>query len=351
MFAKKFKQAIPYFLLVMAISLLPTAPVPSASAGISVMTRLVDLENQKAIDVSKVRLETEKEGKELKRKALGTYEFKGSLAENQVETYDFAIETQEPYSRRTVKIKGEAFKKVNGKTFIFSLARSSGVEFTYAYLNKGLRYFDLNRFDNALAYYEIAYDTTGHSLMSEARTITMFAVKLAFNYAKALHNTCLYLNYDTCDMSDNLFKQLLALYDSGQYARIFRESKIVRENLVAPRNDLAIVVPNAKYSQINQLYGKGKFAESASLAAEALHDYESKPEVFKKIGLNKERLLKDAGVSYLKASEKAEKGSTSAEEVKALLVNAQKYLQEVPKPDSITKSNLHIVGEKLRTLE
>jgi len=306
---------------------------------------LPELDTLKPIDV-RIRITTDEDSEEMVRKKLGLYEFKSTLGSNGAEIIDFLIEAQSPFSSRTIRVKGSEFKGKR-KSVTFSVGKGQGTEFTYKYLNNGLKYFDLNRFDSALAYYELAYENKGQSLDPNAANINMFAVQLGFNYAKALHNTCINLNYDTCDLSAKLFKQLLVLFDSGNHRKVFEVARISRENLTAPQNDLAMIGPIIKYSKISKLYSEGKYNASAALASEALEDYETNPEVFQKIGLTKDRLLQDAGVSSLKAAEKAKAEAAPSDQIQSILENAREYLKDIKTPDKTTKSNLAIINQKL----
>lgn len=159
------------------------------------------------------------------------------------------------------------------------------------------------------------------------------------------------MKYDNCERAFNLFQKLLALYENRNYRKIFGDLKISKDNLTKSLNDLEMRDNNVKYSRISELFKEKRYLEAANLSAEGIEDFEKNPEVFSKIGLTKDRLLTDAGVSYLKEAEKAEKKFAPPDEIQNLLENAQEFLKEVKVPDSTTKSNINIIKKKLKKLD
>ncbi len=341
----------PLFLSCILFAYIIQIAPPADAANLNISVKLTDVDNRKPIN-AKVILETNEHSGELFSKRAGMYEFKGSMGPDHLESYEFIIEAQEPYANRNIKIRGDSLKGKVERSFDFSIAKDKGTEFTYQYLGKGYKYFDSNQFDSALAYYETAYATKGASLDDEAgHRIDMFDIQLVFNYARALHNTCIILRYDTCDSSAAFFNKMLSLYDHGRYKRIFSNLGIRREELTKVINDLAAVAPIKKYSRISVLFKAGMYEEAAFLAAEGLQEYEENPQVFSNIGLTKNRLLTDAGVSSLKAAEIGEKTSVSPEEIKKLLEDSRGYLKEISSPNNRTKTNLSIIEKKLNKFE
>jgi len=344
---KLFKMFIYFCLIISSILILIMLMSYVDAADLKILVKLEELDNGNPIDAKAISIEVEGNSEELVRKRTGLYEFKGSLETNGLEVCEFNIKLQEPFFNRLVKVKGDRFKQKVASSFTFSIAKQA--QFTYAYLDRGLKYFDLQKFDSALSHFEIAYNKEGRSLEA-VRDIDMYAIKLGYNYARSLHNTCIHLKYDTCDLSIGLYDKLLELYDSENYKRIFKDLRIDRDTLMRARKDLEEIGPQSKYRRISNLFSEGRYLEAATLAAEGLNDLEKNPEVFNKIGLTKNRLLNDAGVSYLKAAEEAEKKGYTPDEIQKLLEASREILKEIKSPDNITKSNLNIIEEKLKRL-
>ena len=125
---------------------------------------------------------------------------------------------------------------------------------------------------------------------------------------------------------------------------------ISRKNLEEIAKDSAKAENIVLYSEMQTLFRQGEYVAAAELTAGMIEDASKDPEAFSAFGLSPDRLAVDAGVSYLKASEKAEKEeSVSREQTINYLNSAKEFLSKV-KPDekNRVRENLAIIEERLK---
>jgi len=337
---KKFSY-ICFFISILIITSISYA----RAAHLNISVKLRCLATDECID-AEVGICTEGISAEFEQKRAGEYQFEGTLGPEDLQICEFNLHTQNPFFSRTIPIRIGSFEEEVRKSFKFYIANAS-TEFTYGYLRDGLKYFARQDYDRALAHYEVAFIMTGQNVDSMSRDITEYSINLAYNYARALHNSCIHLKYNNDDLAIELFQRLIRLYE--HYKKFFTRLHITKSYLTGALNDLSKNKKIVKYGRIPVYFAKGKYLEAANLATEGLGDFQTNSKVFCKIGLTKDRLLTDAGVSYLKAAEKMEKTGASAYEVRTLLISSQEFLSEVKALDPIkTKKNLEVIGMKLQ---
>jgi tetratricopeptide (TPR) repeat protein len=309
----------------------------AAAADLKLTVRVRELGTSKPVD-AKVTLEVHGESREFTRKAPGECSFNESMGFPNPDAYRLHLSPESPYIPRTVRVRCDRFKDQVTKSHFFSLAKEKE-EFTYRYLDEGRKYFSRD-FDGALAHFEIAYDRMKGDESKE------YQVRLKYYYAKALHNTCLSLEYDTGAEGIKLYDELMDHY--GSERSIYRKLGLTGDLLMKDRRDLEDKERISKYRGIPVLFKLMRYAEAAGLAEEALEAFKQDPKGFSRIGLTQDRLLTDAGVSYLKAAEDAEKGGAPAEEARMLLENAKGHLEKVEGLNpAMARENLKIIERKL----
>jgi len=308
------------------------------AAQLRLRVRLRELGGSKPID-AKVTIEAGGDFREFTWKGPGECEFNGGMGSEGADHYQLSLSPPSPYVARTIRIRGNRSGEEIMKTLSCSLGRERE-DFTYRYLDEGVKYFS-RQFDNALAHYEIAYDRMKGDEAKE------YQIKLKYYYAKALHNTCTSLDYATCSEGIRILGELMECYEAER--RTFRKLGLSKGLLIKDQDDMEDKERIHRYRAIPVLFQAMKYIEAAALAEEALEASKQDPQGFARIGLPGDRLLTDAGVSYLKAAEEAERRGAPPQEIKTLLENSREHLEKVKRLNpAVTRENLEIIEEKLR---
>lgn len=332
-----------YLWLLTLVTLLSQAPqADAADLRISVVVKELTPKGtaSKTLDV-RVTIDAGGGSEELTRRKVGRYEFQGKLGSDGLDLFELLIEPEGSYISRSVGIKADRFESVISRSLTLYVTKDG--EFTYRYLDEGLRYFKVENFDGALAHFEAAHTASESS--RGVRGLTGYVLKLDFNYARALQNACLYLNYDTCKKAIRIFLELERLFAPNR--AVFERLGIERGDLSKARADAEQYEKRVKFQRIRELFEAGRYLEAARLAEEGLKEYEATPQPMTAIGLNRDRLLTDAGVAYLMAAEDAEAGKAPVSTVHALLRRAQQHLRKVEAPDADTRQNLSVIERRL----
>jgi tetratricopeptide (TPR) repeat protein len=310
------------------------------AASLKISCSLREIELDRFVERAKLVVNAGDEARDLNEKP-GRYEFAGDIGA-QVDKLVFTIDPPKPFNTREIRLRVNRYSKtINANPKIYVLDEST--EVTHKFLNSGFCHFGRGEYEKALAHYDFAFRKKG-----AYQDIDDFYIKLNTYYARALHNVCTNLSYDTCSQAIKLAKDLLELYD--RHTSKFQRLGISRNNLEEIAKESTEAENIMLYSEMQTLFRQGEYVAAAELTAGMIEDASKDPKAFYAIGLSPDRLAVDAGVSYLKASDKAEKeGSVSREQMVNYLNSAKEHLSKV-KPDekNRVRENLAIIQEKLK---
>jgi len=333
-------------LLLVACAGLLTAGLtrPAYAAAVDITIRLRSLTTTQPVE-GEVSVETGQEAANLSERGPGLYRFKGNLGVEAVDTFEIVITAPNPFVSRTVPARGDRFEKIVSRAFTLFLAKIGSYE-TYDYLDAGLSYFKQARYDGALAYYEAAFYWAVEK--RGLRRETQYTIKLRYNYTRALFLTCSdpKLEYNTCQAAAEALFELTGLYD--KHKRLFELERISKDELDSARQKALAKEKQVKYRKIAQLFEQQRFLEAARLAEEALEDLKTDSKVMALVGLEQDGLLRDAGVSYLRAADQARARRAPVEVIRDFLRRAQRYLAQLEKPDRKDRRNLELIEIRLR---
>jgi len=170
--------------------------------------------------------------------------------------------------------------------------RGAGVRLDLKYVTSGVALFEAQRFDAALAYYQVAY-----SEPHRKTTIDEYEAILRYNYARALHQTCIELSYDTCSVAQERLVEIRDAFNKKPDERkVYEEYARISKDRVM--GDLEIL---EKHAAINQ-YKKGVCAARVGQSEAAIAQLErvvkaqaANPKVFSAVGVTRKRLEEDLG--------------------------------------------------------
>jgi hypothetical protein len=200
----------------------------------------------------------------------------------------------EPYIQREVPVTAKWIKSGTAIPWVLYVGKPSPI-YNYQYLGMGIEYLDRGEFDRALAYYEIPYMAE-----SGGEHVTEYSVKLEYNYARALANTCMKLGYDTCADARKLYVKLqeYAVTYSKIFGRVIKNSQELQKTL----RDIELHELNNDYALFKDALYEGEPPVAVDLVENLLERYETNPDIFKSAGLDKALLERDLAFARTRAS-------------------------------------------------
>lgn len=257
---------------------------------------------------------------QLQRNLSGKYPFKSNVSAKDNPILKIQITPNADYKVREILIPASTLLTNNNTSYDFYLAKSNPA-LTYAYLDNGIR-FHTREFDKAFAYYDVAF-----SNRVQGNQVTQFDIKLNYNYAVSVANTCLRLGYATCNDARELYQKLKE--DAKQYRNWFDKEKINLAQLDSTLSELSSVEVNMQYKTFKTLLEKKKYIAAADVATDLLEKFDAGKEGFSGARLSKDRLLEDIGVTYVKASTAGSTGDAEPINSKDLLQKAHSYYSKI----------------------
>lgn len=177
------------------------------------------------------------------------------------------------------------------------------------------------------------------------------SLSLRYNYARALHQGCLILNYkDDCDLASSEFRSIQdEISENGDLLQCLKVSKQSPEDAIL---NIQSHQKQIEYAEVPYLFKNGEYNSAAKAAEYLLENYDKNPEMYRRVNINKNRLLMDAGVSYLLLGESYERQpditTSTLNQACAFFSKSLSKLSQVTKPDSQTISNIEKVKSKSR---
>lgn len=216
-------------------------------------------------------------------------------------------------------------------------------QYTYPYLDAGLKFHEAGEFDRALAYYEAAYRAS----LPLPKKLTQFDVKLKFNYARSLVNACLRMGYETCENAKKLYRELKA--DSQEFPKLFQGEGIAIAELDATLKDLGTSEVIQKYGAFTEAFNAKDYLTAAKQGQELIAGYEDQSTAFANARITQDRLKADVGTAYYRAA--SLQTGEGAADVKSLLESSQKLLSEIEQKSPATYRDIATVKARIGQVE
>lgn len=311
---------------------------PAIAADLNLAVVIRDLARNAPVEKVRIVMETEEGPKDLSEKRPGYYEFTGSLGSSP-RTVVLSVTPPTQFADREVPVRlrtSGARPRWNLKMFVVE----KSTEVNHDYLGRGVAHFRTGDYEKAWAHYDY-----GFAMEGGYQPIDDFYVKLNFNYARALHNVCVGLPYDTCDRAAKVAKSMLDIYDTKE--KVFARNGVERAQLEQIIRDRNIRLLRARYYQeVRSPFTAGSYVDAAKAAEALLGEAKQQPQIFADARITVDLLSDAAGVAYLKAVEEAEKtGEVDIAEVTERLRAANGLLSQVQARDK------YKVAENLRVIE
>lgn len=271
----------------------------------------------------------------LQRNQFGKFPFKSNVSIRDNPILKIQITPTTNYRPREILFPTSTVLANNNTSYDFYLAKNSP-SLTYEYLDNGVR-FHAKEFDKAFAYYDVAYANRERKNM-----IRQFDIKLDYNYAVSVANTCLRLGYATCDDARDLYKKLKE--DSISHRNWFDKEKINLAELDKTLNDLSIANINVQYKTFKTLFDKKKYLDSVEIATDLLDKFNSDESGFSGARITKDRLLEDIGAAYVQASLVSSPDNKS-DDAKDFLQKAHRYYSEISVKSSQVTRDINYINQ------
>lgn len=247
------------------------------------------------------------------------------------------IQLGNQYAERKLVVKGPS--AASGAPIVVYAAKKLP-QYTFQFLDKGLEYHTRGEFDRALAHFEVAYFSSEPS----ARGLTQFDVKLKYNYARSIANTCLRAGYDTCADARRLYSELSD--DAGKYPDLFRRERIGTAELDRTIRDIDAIGVGRQYAEFKELFSAGEYSVAAQEGEKLLVQFDRQPSAFADVRLTKDRLKEDVGVAYFRASTDANMADNKTE-AKEFLDNSHKHFSEIDKKSSGVAMDIQAIEQRM----
>lgn len=161
-----------------------------------------------------------------------------------------------------------------------------------AYLDAGLILFNDKNYDEALAYFHAAESAPGRNPNSK---LDSYEARLRYNYARALHQTCLYRSYNTCqDALDRLSTIKDSITKDSFSKRVYNEEAKIDDAAVVrdiDRLNEYLAAENYKEAICNSNLGKQEVALKQLEAIQA--ERKTKAKAYDAVGVKPKRLATD----------------------------------------------------------
>jgi hypothetical protein len=192
------------------------------------------------------------------------------------------------FRERQVALYAAALPTTRTTSFVVERKRAS---FTREYLSQGLARLDRERDpDAALALFDYAYrDSAGTDTELDAYQAT-----LRYNYARALQQTCLRLEFDTCDEAKQTLDGILeSMVASSGDRRIYESVRVTAVLVRKALDDLASRAAKLQYDTFTAAIAAGNY-EQAQVAIDAIEkSLTTDPMALKSQRLTPSRIAKD----------------------------------------------------------
>lgn len=192
------------------------------------------------------------------------------------------------FRERTVALHPAALRPTRKQVFVVERTRP---RFNRDYLTQGLTRLDRERDpDAALALFDNAFRD---STRTDAELDSYEAI-LRYNYARALQQTCLRLEYDTCDDARQMLSAILETMNSSSQDRKVYESVHVTSALVQRAlTDLASRDAKVHYGNFTAALASSDYVQAKSSIEAIEQAFAEDPKALKAQGLTAGRIAKD----------------------------------------------------------